>query len=70
MNGRCEISKDVPCVWQMIYDRLSSLGLLHRLEDVAPIRNWKTSNAAGPRKIVREDLRLPVALPVDSLKVK
>lgn len=59
VNGKCEISKDVPCIWQMIYDRLSSLGLLHRLEEVTPIRDWKTNNAAGPRKIIREDLRLP-----------
>lgn len=57
-DGHCEISPDVPCAWQLIYDRLSSLGKLEVLMDLQPPKNWRTSRDGGPRKIVREDLRL------------
>lgn len=56
--GHCEIDPDVPCAWQLIYDRLSSMDKLHVLLDLQPPKNWRTSRDGGPRKIVREDLRL------------
>jgi len=57
-NGHCEIDPDVPCAWQLIYDRLSSKGKLHVLLDLQPPKNWQSSRDGGPRKIVRQDLRL------------
>jgi len=57
-DGHCEIDPDTPCVWQLIYDRLSSLDKLDVLLDLQPPKNWQTSRDGGPRKIVREDLRL------------
>lgn len=59
-EGRCEISKDVPCIWQMIYDRMKALGQLSRLSEIIPIREWSTNDAQGPRSFVREDLRVQV----------
>lgn len=56
--GHCEINPDVPCAWQLIYDRLSSKSKLHVLLDLQPPKNWSTSRDGGPRKIVRQDLRL------------
>ncbi len=56
--GHCEIDPDVPCAWQLIYDRLSSMNKLHVLLDLQPPKNWSTSRDGGPRKIVRQDLRL------------
>ena len=56
--GHCEIDPDVPCAWQLIYDRLESMDKLHVLLDLQPPKNWRTSRDGGPRKIVREDLRL------------
>ncbi|MBE2199423.1 MAG: methylenetetrahydrofolate reductase C-terminal domain-containing protein [Anaerolinea sp.] len=56
--GHCEIDPDVPCAWQLIYDRLSSMNKLHVLMDLQPPKNWSTSRDGGPRKIVRQDLRL------------
>ncbi len=43
---------------QLIYDRLSSMDKLDVLLDLQPPKNWQTSRDGGPRKIVREDLRL------------
>lgn len=56
--GHCEINPDVPCAWQLIYDRLSSMGKLDLLLELQPPKNWRTSRDGGPRKIVRQDLRL------------
>lgn len=57
-DGHCEIDPEVPCAWQLIYDRLASKDKLHVLMDLQPPKNWSTSRDGGPRKIVREDLRL------------
>lgn len=57
-DGHCEISPEVPCAWQLIYDRLNSQGKLDVLLELQLPKNWRTSRDGGPRKIVREDLRL------------
>lgn len=57
-DGHCEIDPDVPCAWQLIYDRLSSMNKLDVLLELQPPKNWSVSRDGGPRKIVREDLRL------------
>ncbi len=56
-NGKCEISPDVPCAWQLIYDRLKVLGKLDLLDGIKPPKDWSTSQSGGPRKVVREDLK-------------
>ncbi|MBF0507586.1 MAG: methylenetetrahydrofolate reductase C-terminal domain-containing protein [Deltaproteobacteria bacterium] len=55
-NGKCEISRDVDCAWQLIWDRLKALGMEHRYEENIPSKDWRTSRGSGPRKIIREDL--------------
>lgn len=57
-NGKCEIGPDVPCGWQLIYDRLNTLGRLEVLEEIKPPKDWSTSRDGGPRKIIREDMVL------------
>jgi len=57
-GGKCEIDPDVPCAWQQIYDRMKAMGRLDALLEVAEAKDWRTSRDGGPRKIVREDLRL------------
>jgi ferredoxin len=56
--GHCEIDPEIPCAWQLIYDRLSSMGKLEVLLELQPPKNWRTARDGGPRKIVRQDLRL------------
>jgi ferredoxin len=58
LDGHCEINPDIPCAWQLIYDRLTSMGRLDFLMEIQPPKNWRTARDGGPRKIVREDLRL------------
>jgi ferredoxin len=56
--GHCEIDPEVDCAWQMIYDRLNDIDKLHVLLELQPPKDWRTSRDGGPRKIVRQDLRL------------
>lgn len=55
-NGKCEISNDVDCAWQLIWDRLKALGQTERYLDIMPAKDWRTGGGSGPRKIIREDL--------------
>jgi len=57
-DGKCEISKDVDCAWQLIVDRLKALDKLDEYEKVQPIKDWSTDRAGGPRKVVREDVAI------------
>ncbi len=57
-KGCCEINKDLLCGWQLIVDRLTELGRLEDYEKLAPIKDWSTERAGGPRKVIREDVRL------------
>jgi ferredoxin len=57
-DGHCEVSAEIPCAWQLIYDRLASMDKLEVLLDLQSPKNWRTSRDGGPRKIVRQDLRL------------
>ncbi|OGO24471.1 MAG: hypothetical protein A2144_01780 [Chloroflexi bacterium RBG_16_50_9] len=50
-GGKCEISKDIPCAWQMIYDRLVATGRLDELEEIAPVKDWSVSVSGGPRMV-------------------
>jgi ferredoxin len=56
-KGKCELSKDLDCAWQLIIDRLAELGRLDDYEELAPIKDWSTERAGGPRHVQREDVR-------------
>ena len=55
VDGKCEVSPDTPCAWQLIYDRLEALGQLDKMEEIVPVRDWSTSTSGGPRRFVLSD---------------
>lgn len=57
-GGVCEINPETPCAWQLIYDRLKAQNRLHLIMEIQPPKDWSHSRDGGPRRIVREDLRL------------
>ncbi len=57
-KGKCEVSPEMPCGWQLIYERLKTLGQLDRFEKPVDPKDWTTSRDGGIRKIVREDLQI------------
>ncbi len=57
VNGKCEVSPEIPCVWQEIYDRLNALGMLDRIDKIQPAKNWKATHSGGPRRLVLKEKR-------------
>jgi ferredoxin len=58
-DGKCEVDPEtIDCGWQLIYDKLKMLGMLDRLEENQPVKDWSTGRDGGPGKIVREDMAL------------
>jgi len=55
VEGKCEVSPDIPCAWQLIIDRLRALGQLDKLEEIVPPQDWSTSSAGAPRRTVLKD---------------
>jgi len=56
-KGKCEISQETDCAWQLIIDRLEALGKMDDYEKISPIKDWSTDRAGGPRKVKREDVQ-------------
>lgn len=57
-GGKCEVSSEIDCGWQLIYDRLKALGQLERFEHPMDPKDWSSSRDGGPRKIIKEVSRL------------
>ena len=55
-NGKCEISKEVDCAWQLIINRLEALGKLDDYEKLSDIKDWSRDRSGGPRSFTLEDL--------------
>ncbi|CAN2039547.1 Zinc-finger protein [Candidatus Magnetomoraceae bacterium gMMP-15] len=49
-QGNCEISKDQPCAWYMIYQRLSKQGRLDNILEICPAADWRNQT---PRTIIQ-----------------
>ncbi len=54
-NGKCEISKDIDCAWQLVIDRLEAIGKLDQYEKVNPVKDWSKDRSGGPRSFILED---------------
>ncbi len=57
-GGKCEVSDETQCAWQLIVDRLKERNMLHKYLEIQPLKDWSTSRDGGPRKRVREDLKI------------
>lgn len=53
-NGRCEVSPDIPCGWQLIYDRLETLGMLDSLQRIMPAKDWSVGREIPGRVVLEE----------------
>ncbi len=47
VKGKCEISQDIPCAWQLIIDRLTKLGRLDKMQTIVAPKDWSVSLTAG-----------------------
>ncbi len=67
-KGKCEVSGEIDCVWDLIYNRLKKQGLLNLMAELAPPKDWTSARDGGQRKIVREDLKIPESSPLKDEK--
>ncbi|WP_228721327.1 methylenetetrahydrofolate reductase C-terminal domain-containing protein [Desulfosediminicola ganghwensis] len=54
-NGKCEISREVDCAWQLIIDRLDAMGKMENYEKLSSLKDWSRDRAGGPRSFKLED---------------
>ncbi len=46
-GSKCEVDPNIPCVWQQIFDRLTKLGQVNKLEKLVAPKNWSVSLISG-----------------------
>lgn len=57
-DGKCEVNEELDCAWHLICEQMERLGRIKELEEIQPPKDWSRSRDGGPRKVVREDLKL------------
>jgi hypothetical protein len=67
-EGKCEVSPETDCAWQLIYDRALKIGTIESLNKVADTQDWSVARDGGPRKVVREDQRIEAMTVTSSTK--
>lgn len=55
-KGSCEIDKDQPCAWYMIYERLSAQKRLDCIMEITPPSNWQNQ---APRSVIQPGYKKP-----------
>lgn len=58
VGGKCEVDPNLPCGWQLIYDRMKALGRTEELGRIRPYKDWSKSLSGGARR-----MRVPVPPP-------
>jgi ferredoxin len=43
IDGKCEINKDLDCIWQLIYDKLKSKNKINELDKLREPKDWSKS---------------------------
>ncbi len=51
VGGKCEVSPDIDCGWQLIFDKLNELKLGRTFDEFKPARDWRSGWHGGPRTI-------------------
>jgi hypothetical protein len=43
IDGKCEVDKEMDCVWYVIYERLKKKGQLDKLKEIEKPKDWSKS---------------------------
>jgi ferredoxin len=55
-GGKCEISKELVCIWDLIVRKKTEQGRLEDLRRYWAAKDWRTARDGGPRRSIREEL--------------
>ncbi len=58
VGGKCEVSEDIPCVWNQIYDQLENQQIIHYMDDIRPPKKWSVSTGSSPRRFEIKHLQV------------
>jgi ferredoxin len=53
IKGKCEVDKDIDCIWDIIYNRLKEKGQLYKLKEIMEPKDWSKSKLM--RRILKND---------------
>ncbi|MCF7790760.1 MAG: methylenetetrahydrofolate reductase C-terminal domain-containing protein [Victivallales bacterium] len=54
-DGKCEVDDTIDCAWQLIFDRLKTMNMLDKMQEIIPVKDWRTSRDGGVRAMVKEE---------------
>jgi hypothetical protein len=57
-DGSCEVDERTDCIWKRIVERAEARGALESLVEVRRPKDWSASRHGGPKRMLREDLRV------------
>jgi hypothetical protein len=57
-GGKCEIDESLDCVWTLIVERAQKRGQIDSLLEIRPPRDWSNGRHGGPKRVIREDVRI------------
>jgi ferredoxin len=55
-HGKCEVSKELVCIWDLIVHKKMEQGRLDDLRKYRGAKDWRTARDGGPRRSTREEL--------------
>ncbi|MBI5550580.1 MAG: methylenetetrahydrofolate reductase C-terminal domain-containing protein [Desulfobacterales bacterium] len=55
-HGKCEVSKELVCIWDLIVHKKMEQGRLDDLRKYRAAKDWRTARDGGPRRSIREEL--------------
>jgi ferredoxin len=55
-EGKCEVSKEMECIWDTIVKKKIEQGRMEDLRICKANKDWRTARDGGPRKSIREEL--------------
>ena len=55
-HGKCEVSKELVCIWDLIVRKKMEQGRLEDLRNYRAAKDWRTARDGGPRRSIREEL--------------
>ncbi len=55
-DGKCEVSRDIECIWDKIVRKKMEQNRLEDLRILRAAKDWRTARDGGPRRSIREEL--------------
>ncbi len=56
-DGKCEVDSNTDCGWYLIVKRMTELGMLDKLTEIRPPRDWSPGTHGGPRRVSLDHIK-------------